>query len=184
MKRQMVWDSVFQEQSRQRYLGINDTTMMQLVSSHATQWARHTANELGMKDAQVALDIFMEFMSDQQRQQHQQQQQHVQEEELELDFEDTDFEPIQISYNHNEFNANSSSLDYQRSYEPIALDDTSSSTKCNCTLNSNKGPNFQLPASLHCSHLAASELSQRNANTNGGGPINVLEQLEAALRLT
>ena len=174
MKRQMVWDSVFQEQSRQRYLGINDTTMMQLVSSHATQWARDIAYELGMKDAQVALDVFMEFMNEQQQQQQQHAQQ--QEEELELDFEDADFEPIQISYKNE---CNSSSFDYQQSHEPIALD--ASSTKCNCNLDS-KSPNFQLPASLNCSHFGASELSQRNAN--GGGPVSVLEQLEAALRLT
>ncbi|CAB9512499.1 expressed unknown protein [Seminavis robusta] len=65
-KRQMVWESVLREQARQRYMRISDPLMMQLVSGHATQWARDTATELGMKDAQVALAIFVEYMHEQQ----------------------------------------------------------------------------------------------------------------------
>lgn len=66
MKRQMVWKAVLQEQARQRGLGRMDAMMTQLVSSHATQWARDTATELGMRDAQVALVIFMDYMQEQQ----------------------------------------------------------------------------------------------------------------------
>jgi hypothetical protein len=65
-KRQMVWESVLREQARQRHLRIRDAMMMQLVSSHATQWARDTATELGMNDAQVALQIFLEYIQEQQ----------------------------------------------------------------------------------------------------------------------
>lgn len=65
-KRQMVWKAVLQEQARQRYIGKHDAMMMQLVSSHATQWARDTATELGMQDAQVALSIFLDYMQEQQ----------------------------------------------------------------------------------------------------------------------
>jgi hypothetical protein len=64
-KRQMVWESVLREQARQRHLRIRDAMMMQLVSSHATQWARDTALELGMNDAQVALQIFLEYIQEQ-----------------------------------------------------------------------------------------------------------------------
>ena len=66
LKRQMVWKAVLQEQARQRYMGRKDATMMQLVSTHATQWARDTATELGMQDAQVALTIFLDYMQEQQ----------------------------------------------------------------------------------------------------------------------
>ena len=65
LKRQMVWKSVLQEQARQKRLGITDKTMMHLVSSHATQWARDTATDLGMADAQVALEIFMQYVQEQ-----------------------------------------------------------------------------------------------------------------------
>lgn len=65
-KRQMVWGAVLQEQARQRYMGRKDGLMMQLVSAHATQWARDTATELGMQDAQVALSIFLEYIQEQQ----------------------------------------------------------------------------------------------------------------------
>jgi hypothetical protein len=65
LKRQMVWKAVLHEQARQRHQGRTDSMMMQLVSSHATQWARDTATELGMQDAQVALSIFLDYMREQ-----------------------------------------------------------------------------------------------------------------------
>jgi len=99
-KRQMVWSAVLQEQQRQRFQvgqqqqsqsqsqqrsSVPDPFMMQLVSAHATQWARDTATQLGVQDAQNALQIFMEFV-----QQEQQQPPLLEEEEDEYDWDAED----------------------------------------------------------------------------------------------
>lgn len=161
----MVWDSVFREQARQRYLGIQDPTMMQLVSCHATQWARDSATTSGMTDAQVALEIFVQYMQEQQEDASETE--IVEEDESELQFDD--LTPIQVSYYGDE---NEGRIDSQ--VFNIMMKDSS---MCNAReYRAISTGMLRIPEALDSS-LFAAEISPHD------GPANMIEQLEVALRL-
>lgn len=185
LKRQVVWQSVFQEQVRQRYLQMQDSTMMQLVSSHASQWARDTATELGMADAQEALTIFVQYMHEQQAEEEDDddepmmednENEEIMQQQPEEEKEENDFEPLQINYEYQEGRMDSPlSLPNDMKDAYVYLSPTPMTIAGHRSSNG-KGF-FHLPDTLQICPPFSSPSHQPNLDAN------MIQQLELALRL-